>query len=75
MPNLDTCTNCTGRVTHFWMHRDKVACSRQCSDELARKDISGPVFRAPPSMDLRAHLLKQHDPGDACNCRSCRQRH
>ena len=66
MPNLDTCSNCTGRVTHFWMHRDQVACSRQCRDELARKDINGPVFMAPPSMDLRAHLLKQHDFGDAC---------
>jgi hypothetical protein len=74
MPNLDTCAHCTGRVTRVFMHRDKVACSRTCRDDLARKDMSGSVFIAPPPMDLRAHLLKQHDPGDACNCRSCRRR-
>ena len=73
MANGESCVNCMGRVTRIWMHDRLIACSRACRDELARKEMSEPIFVAPPRMDLRAHLLKQYDPGDACACLSCQQ--
>jgi hypothetical protein len=71
MSDLLTCANCSDRVIQPVMHGSLIACSRPCRDALARKDMRGTIFVAPPRMDLRAHLLRQTDPGDACHCPSC----
>ena len=73
MSNLHTCANCSDRVLRPVMYGAFIACSRECRGELARKEMSGTIFVAPPRMDLRAHLLRQTDPGDACHCASCRR--